>query len=375
VLTSEQSPPKKEKASPIEKGKGTPSLKDSLKARFSDPPAPPPQAPLPEKPDVTLQRTGSGLGVAFSPASLNRTDTEKPRLVSANSSPVKPMSNGSESLASAAQIANLVESLTKTKQEVDAQSARLREVEDLLVQERVRREDAEERAKRLERERKMPEVQKLQLPSPLSKDEESSTPIEDENQVESRSDDQAESKKLQERLDLVLIEFNEFKVSAERWKQEKEQAEKERDEERKERLTLAEMVEQLRAQEVERVEKEKKKEAKRGRRRSRSASAEKHEANGTTKTKEQDIVEGDVNTTLREFSPESKPSFEQNGHPLVHQKHPQGSDQSDTRAALAQRGAHLAQAAPYLSAMSVVLIGVAVMALINKMQSGESVKG
>jgi hypothetical protein len=363
------------KTSPIEKPKGTPSLKDNLKTRFSEPPAPPPQAPLPEKPDVVLQRTGSGLGAAFSPASLARSDTEKPKLVTANSSPAKSVSNGTESLASAVQIANLVESLTRTKQEVEAQSARLREVEDLLVQERVRREDAEERAKRLEKERRMPEVQKLHAPPSPTKSEDSSTPIEDENQDESESHDESQTKKLQDRLDLLLTEFNEFKVTAERWKVEKEEAEKERDEERKHRLTLAEMVEQLRAQEVERVEKEIKKQAKRGTRRSRSASTDAHPANGAPKADEQDTLEEEDESTMLDLTPGSKGELQQNGHPVVHQNHPQGSDHSGTRAALAQRSPNLAQAAPYFSAMSVVLIGVAVMALINKMQRGESVKG
>jgi hypothetical protein len=373
VLVPEQSPAQKDgpqKSSPTDKAKGIPSLK----ARFSEPPAPPPQAPLPEKPDIALQRSGPGLGVAFSPASLARSDTEKPKLVTANSSPVKPVSNGTESLASAAQIANLVESLTRTKQEVEAQSARLREVEDLLVQERVRREDAEERAKRLEKERKLPEIQKLNAPPSPTKSEDSSTPIEDENQDNIPSGDESQTKKLQDRLDLLLTEFNEYKVNAERWKLEKEEAEKERDEERKHRSTLAEMVEQLRAQEVERVEKESKKQAKRSHRRSRSTSADAHAANGTVKANEQDNLQDDGDQSdVRDMSG-TKSELQQNGHPVVHQSHPQGSDQSDTRAALAQRSPNLAQAAPYLSAMSVVLIGVAVMALINKMQRGESVK-
>jgi hypothetical protein len=269
-----------------------------------------------------------------------------------------------------------VDTLTKTKQEVEAQSARLREVEDLLVQERVRREDAEERAKRLEKERKVPEIQRLQLPSSPKKDDDSSTPIEDEHQDEAEPSDHAQNEKLQNRLDLLLIEFNEFKVTAERWKHEKEQAEKERDEERKERLTLAEMVEKLRAEELERVDKEQKKEARRGRHRSRSASAGTQQENGTAKATDHDSDKDEVESIPREFAPGSKDGEpQQNGHPVVHQKHPQGSDQSDTRAALAQRGAHFAQAAPYISAMSVVLIGVAVMALINKMQRGEPVKG
>jgi chromosome segregation ATPase len=217
--------------SPIEKAKGLPSFKESLKARFSDPPAPPPQAPLPEKPDVHMQRPASGFGSGmFQPSSLSRSETERPKLGSVNSSPVKPVSNGMvDSLASAAQIANLIESLAKTKQEVEVQSARLREVEDQLMQERVLREDAEERAKRLEKERKSHEAPRIQVPESPVKAVESATPIDEEQQEDEKVDNSSSDKKLQERLDLLLAEFNEVKASAERYKHDKEQAEKERD--------------------------------------------------------------------------------------------------------------------------------------------------
>lgn len=325
-----------------------------MKTRFSDPPAPPPQAPLPEKPDAALQRTGSGLGL-FQPSSLSRSDTEKPKLGNTYS-PVKT----TETLASAVQIANLVESLSKTKQEVEVQSARLREVEDMLVQERVRREDAEERAKRLEKERNLPDAQR----SISTQQEEPATSIEEQSEAKN---DEVSTKKLQERLDQLLVEFREVKATAERWKLDKEQAEKERDEEREERKTLAEMVEQFRAQETERVEKEKKREVKRGRRRSRSASA------GSSKPR--GITDGTDEAETNAMQSDVPKGAQQNGHPLVQQNHPQGSDTSDTNAVV-QRDPHYAQAAPYVSAVSVVFLGVAIMALINNWQRGEtSLKG
>ena len=106
------------------------------KPRFSDPPAPPPQQPLPEKPDVSRPPT-------FEPSSpsLKRTNTERPRSVP-NASPVRE--------GNSSQIMSLVEALATSKKEVDAQGARLRDLEEMLRKERQARELAEDLAKRLE---------------------------------------------------------------------------------------------------------------------------------------------------------------------------------------------------------------------------------
>lgn len=369
MLSAEQQSAKKEfaqKTSPIERGK-----KDNLKARFSEPPAPPPQAPLPEKPDVGSQRSVAGTNTAFSPISFGRSDTEKPKL--SPSSPVRAVSlASSDAPASAAQIANLVDALTKAKQEVEVQSVRLREVEDALVQERVKREDAEEKAKRLEKEKDRTSFDAHHLqppPSPVA--EESSTPIEDESQEDKLEElEQTNNEKLQERLDNLLAEFNGFKMMAEQWRQEKVQAEKELDQERKERKSLAELVDQLRTQEAERAEKEKKSEARRERRRSRSASA-----NGSATKSVDGAEEIDSKDSKNDgkTSASGSKDVETNGHPVVQQAHAQGSDQSDTRG-LVRRGNYMDQSAPFISAFSVVVLGVAIMAFVNNMQRGESIK-
>lgn len=339
-MAAEKQPAKKEiseKISPIEKAKG----KDSFKARFSEPPAPPPRVPLPDAPP-------------FSP--LNRSDTERPRSLS------KSFSSTTEAVANAAQFATLMEQLTKARQEVETERGRLRETEDLLVQERVKREDAEQRAKRLESA--VSETQLHQVtPSPEQSDG-THTPIEDDEQQ-----DMPDPKKLQDRFDLLLAEFNEYKVLASVWQAEKEQAEKERDEERKERKTLAEMIEQLRAEEATRVEKEAKRKARRRRSRSKS-SGETIRPDGVEDSASDDEVEGVKSTS--NGTHEQKKTL-QNGHPVVNHKHPKGSSQSDT--ALAQRGLPITDAAPYISMISIVMIGVAVMSLMNRMQRGEAAAG
>ncbi|KAF2421807.1 hypothetical protein EJ08DRAFT_597308 [Tothia fuscella] len=398
-ITAPPASPKKEKTSPIEKPHKTlPSIKDSLKARFSDPPAPPPDVPLPEKPDFP-RSSGSGFSTSmFAPSSLSRIDTERPRLGSANSSPVGAVTvngaNGESSLASAAQIANLVDSLSKTKQEVEVQNARLREVEDLLVQERIKREDAEEKVKRVERERRN-SLQTQYTASVSStvdaasprKDEENTTPIDDEKQDQKATADEEQlisTKSLQDRLDKLLVEFKEVKDAAERWKREKEAAEQERDEERKERTSLAEMVASLRAQETERIEKEKKRDAKRGRssRRSRSTSPS-SVGTGSTVVDSQELSAPTATAEngrrgVADLASKDKSAGEQNGHATAvgNNNHGKGDDVvADATRELVRRGEQLAVAAPYLSAVSVVLIGVAVMALVNRMQNGEGVRG
>jgi hypothetical protein len=359
ILAAENQPSKKEssqKSSPIEKTKA----KDSFRGRFSDPPAPPPQAPLPEKPDAALHRGIGAIAGAFSP-SLLRSETERPKLSISKAA----VSSTSEALGNATQFANLMEQLGKARQEVETERARLRETEDLLAQERVKRKDAEECAKRLESQRLMV------LPSP-AKSEESTTPIEDEQQ-DITKDDLSNAKKIQERFDLLLAEFNEYKIAAEQWRAGKEQAEKERDEEKEQRLSLMEMIEKIKSEEAGRSPKRKS----RGRRRSRSRSIDTpavHSHDGTEEGTTADEEAIDAEEHITNGTAEYKSKAAANGHPVVGQKSAKGSDQSDTRRTLARRDLQLTQAAPYISAISVVMIGVAVMALLNKMQRGESLK-
>lgn len=366
ILAADQQPPKKESSQrnfPVEKTKGT-SLKDSLKARFSDPPAPPPQAPLPEKPDV-IHRLGSSLDL---PNFLRRSDTEKPMSFSVNDSPSR---GATSDQGTAAQIASLAEALNAARKEVETQSIRLKEVEDLLVQERVRREDAEERAKRLEKDRKQRDGKWSEPPESSSKDEDSSTPIEDDAAseitiIEAATED-TQSGDLRKELETLKAEFSEVKAAAERWKMEKEQAEKERDAERAERQSLAEMIERIRAEEVDRLAREKRKEERRKARRSSSTSS--GALSGTTANgaieKIEDLGDDSEDKVDRV---DSEKTLLQNGHA----DRSLSKDANLPRAqALSARTIQLYQAAPYLSAVSVVLIGVAVMALVNKMQKGE----
>ena len=312
-----------------------------------------------------MHRLGSSLDL---PNFLRRTDTEKPSSANVNNPPSQSLSDQS----TAAQMASLAEALNAARKEVETQSMRLKEVEDLLVQERVRREDAEERAKRLEKERKQREGNQGWLQHPESaapKEDETSTPIEDEKADETivgaPAEDAAPSDLLRE-FEKLKLEFSEVKTAADRWKHEKEQAEKERDAERAERQSLAEMIERIRAEEVERIAKEKRKEEKRKARRSSSTPAVENDETRVVETAEDRSVDDENEDPSGD---ESKKSNLQNGH--VDGEQVKDSPRVHDLGTLVSRNTQIYHAAPYLSAVSVVLIGVAVMALVNRMQKGE----
>ncbi|KAL4990958.1 hypothetical protein BDW68DRAFT_16669 [Aspergillus falconensis] len=210
-------------------------------SRFSDPPAPPPQQPLPEKPDA-LPRNGVD---AISP--LRRADTEKPKM-SAGSSPVSRESS---------QILSLIEALSSAKRELDTQGARVKELEQLLLQERLARESAEQKAKSLElvsaKESEDPSdpTQDSQLDgSPQNSDQETTVDKSDSQSVDGPAvpdqdhapvEDQTEN--LQRRLKTMMEDMEAMRKQLSSYKERAEKAEAETGEARK---SLAEMIETLR---------------------------------------------------------------------------------------------------------------------------------
>jgi hypothetical protein len=341
----------------------SPSKDSSAKPRFCNPPNPPPQAPLPEKPNSIT-----------SGSFLKRSDTERQNL--ANGITTHPTRADSTSHN---EFLRLTEALEVSRRDLDIQKKKLREMEDLLVQERVRRENAETKAKKLEMEQQSEKEAGIKKPlmvnvakaeaAQLSKDGESTTPIEEEVSseigVKSKAKEPADettTQKLQQRMDALLAEFRQVKESAEHWKREKEQAEKERDEERKERLSLVEMVEKMRKEERERVERVQRKEL---RRKERKLDDTQSSAVNSTEPVEED--EAQVATGVETPNGTGSPrrlSFLGNGHipgPLL----------NEVKSGGVVHSSRVVQAAPYISAMSVVLVGVVVMTLINRMSKGE----
>ncbi|XP_014557545.1 hypothetical protein COCVIDRAFT_96971 [Bipolaris victoriae FI3] len=333
--------PKKEpsKSSPINQVKISPIKDNSLKARFSDPPAPPPQQPLPEKPDVA--------------SSLKRSDTERAK----TGSPVR----------SDPQLSTLTEALTNAKKEIELQGMRLRDLETLLNEERRAREDAEERAARLEREtnRDHSDAETVvgeddsEKIDPIEPEHEEPTGLENGSPVPPTVDDTAA--RLQSRLDLMMSEMNEMKQQMERYRERAESAEANS-------KSLAEMIENIRKDNAKAASKDAL-----WRSRNDAASA-KPDVKADADVNEAE--EGEI-TIIREEDlgddgPETSPpaQSQQNGHAVAQN----GAKQSGKSTALVAHRLDrdsMYYGGPVGAMVTVVAIGVAVMAMLNQYPKGE----
>jgi hypothetical protein len=316
---------------------GSLSMRDS-KPRFSDPPAPPPQQPLPEKPDVARSHN-----VDPSPPSLKRSNTERARSVPS----VSPIRQEPTS-----QILSLVEALASAKKEIDTQSARMRDLEEMLQKERQARELAEEVAKRLELQSSEPKINGFakassvssvieeafeppcEIPEPTSGDES------DKSTVDAKSIS-ASTLLLEQRLETMVAEMQQMKNQMESVKHRAETAETERDTDRK---TLVEMVEKIRTDQSAR----------------RSSSTERtsspdHKADSNTSNTVVPLPEkpGLANGKLVGFSEETKSDSPTTG---ILTKSPSGHDPLSYHAT------------PYASMLGVVLLGMGLMAYMNGWQ-------
>jgi hypothetical protein len=319
-------------------------------SRFSEPPAPPPQQPLPEKPDAP-PRSGSD---AFSP--LKRNDTDKPKSASSNS----PVSRDSS------QILSLIEALSSAKREIDNQGARVKELEDLLLQERAARESAEEKVKKLEmRSGSGEEEPKYESDGHTSADE-PKIKLEHHDSTVSHFDDlptpaqvpaaseanqkepsaEVDTTKLQRRLENMMEEMEEMRKQMSSFK---ERAEKAEDDSSESRKSLAEMIETLRK---ERSEKQ-----------SAFTAASKPEANGQDPMKtvsghkvptENGLTDSKIGGSSQTFDPVTSKSKE--------------LDAAATAFATQHRRNFLEEASPYASMFGVVLLGVGLMAYLNGWQ-------
>jgi hypothetical protein len=312
-------------------------------SRFSDPPAPPPQQPLPEKPDA-LPRNGAD---AISP--LKRSDTEKPKM-SAGSSPVSRESS---------QILSLIEALSSAKRELDTQGARVKELENMLMQERHARESAEEKAKSLEllstKEPKDPPVitgvdpqleGSQQSPSDEVRSETSDAETADgPSAVGSEQENvlvDSQTDKLQRRLDTLMEEMEEMRKQVSLFKDRAEKAESETAETRK---SLAEMIETLRKERADDREKSK------------------------------PVSPAQATTAVEDSIPQLDDESLGAGKSKLHLEHsrPSPPDKRVETPATVITQSHrrldvIEQSSPYASMLGVVLLGVGLMAYLNGWQ-------
>lgn len=227
------------------------SFRSDTKARFSDPPAPPPQQPLPEKPDAARSQSEAPL--------LKRVTTEKPKNGPSGTSPVRQ-----DNLS---QIIQLTEALNNAKREIDNQTVKMRDLEEMLQRERTAREAAEAVAKRLEGDTDArtngtakPSLEITTLQEAFEPTTEHTNggvleltaekmPVATESDgSKSRSEEDARQSLLQSKMDRMLSEMAQLRDQVNKYKKQAEQATSERDADRK---TLAEMVRQIRQRDEE----------------------------------------------------------------------------------------------------------------------------
>ena len=334
---------------PLLNGNSLPFRNDA-KPRFSDPPAPPPQQPLPEKPDVARS-------AAFdqSSPSLKRTNTERPRSVPS----VSPVRHEPTS-----QIITLVEALASAKKEIDSQSARMRDLEEMLQKERQARELAEELAKRLELQSELRinghaksniegSVIEEAFEPPAEIVETKEVPNEKESAAvpESMVDTKAISEStslLEKRIESMLVDMQELRQQMEACKTRAEVAESERDTDRK---TLADMIEKIRSEESAR----------------RSSSTER----AATPTGDSTMPNHTVNGTsedLKAILLERVGYMNGNADTSAEDKDQAKTTVGTLSKQYSSRDPLLYHATPYASMLGVVLIGMGVMAYLNGWQ-------
>jgi hypothetical protein len=248
---------------------------DGGKTRFSEPPAPPPSQPLPEKPDAARPSDAP---------SLKRATTERPK--PASTSPIRQDNNNLN------QILLLTEALNSAKKELDSHTERVRDLEEKLTREREARLLAEDMIQKMEESShaattnhnssadaalvngRHSELDKAFDPpaeqASHSQPELKQPPTNGLQQSEASVPPRPDSEKAetlaaawQARIDAMALEMQGLREQLEAFRLRAERAEAERDADRK---TLAEMVLQIRRRDEEEARRE-------AERRARSAAA------------------------------------------------------------------------------------------------------
>lgn len=333
--------------------------------RFSDPPAPPPQQPLPEKPDAK-----SSPSDMVPNNILKRSDTERPRS-SASNSPTNAQSS---------QILSLVEALSSARKELDTQGSRVKQLEELLQQERTARQSAEERARLLEvgdgakpnPDTSLKPGETADVVTPIDKSSPSRRnelakfgPSPGVSSVDATSAEQA----LQLRLDLLLTEMQEMKQQMEQYRQRAEKAESDAV---STQASLAQMISRLREENGD-----------------VAAAAEKAVADGIVSSnadpqsgvKQSSSLAGPTLRPKKNSTSEKRQLSPSAPSALVRSQHPSriSSNLHQALATLLQNdnmdpmnsSELVSQSAPYASMLGVVLLGVGLMAYLNSWQGRE----
>ena len=313
------------------------SVRNDNIARFGEPPAPPPQQPLPEKPDHAKSASLNPLSL---PNFLKRTETTKP------SSPTVSPSKSDNAAAEHFAILEMV------KKDLDSQRARVKELEDMLQEEKSARLKAEERAHRIEQglsPKVVGSVEEEQPQPDLSPETEDTAMKETADDVLPASD--TSESELQQRLDNMVLEMQKMKTDMEQYQQRAETAEADAT---KTRESLAQMIERLRQE---------------------------NEAEASSAVASASTVKASRSRSIENVTPseDSGTTGKKGGRPTAngHVTTPKVPTPLEHAVATVLRqsssgnGGALAQSAPYVSMLGVVLIGVGLMAYLNSWQKTE----
>ncbi|KAI0011983.1 hypothetical protein F4779DRAFT_569909 [Xylariaceae sp. FL0662B] len=323
------------------------SFRSDNKTRFSDPPAPPPQQPLPEKPDVP---------------SLKRGITERPKPHNAQTeSPARQDGNVSK-------ILRLTEALHNAQREIETQTSRMRDLEETLQKERQARELAEELARRLEDAAATkangvpakPETEETALEAAFEPPaDEITSPTEDTptsdvgKPLPQAEVIEASATQLHAQIESMVLEIKDLRLQLETFKQRAETAEVERDADLK---SLAEMALQIR----------KDSEARQAAVRERSPS----EPNAVRRSNDQIERRSESSATTGTSSTEASPGKPTPGEPneLPTLSRANTITPQSAASGLLPHDQTLANSIPYASMIGVVLFGMGLMAYINGWQ-------
>lgn len=380
-----------EKPAPLPQSQkiASPTKSSEAKARFNEPPAPPPSQPLPEKPDGGVMSKLAELP-ALQPL-LKRSETERPRIPTENHGESPKTDQGNN-------VVSLVEALSTAQKEISSQGERLKNMEDALRHEREARSLAEEKARIRQPDSSGPEF--LRSEKTVANDE----------PAEHRDDhDVGLPERFKHKFDLMRAEMDSMRQQVEKYRQRAETAEQES---RDDRETLAEMVARIRtrdeAAEKRRIaRKQKRAEQQRNREKKASEGGEtttaNHDGNDDELDEElhraDDQLNGHVQAvlsrqkTLRPEEPLRSP-LDRGGGPwsLKSLEQMSGSELREIaktveaasaamagveknssgkmviRRGLAQE--RLIQSAPYASMIGVMVVGVSIMAYLNGWSRG-----
>ncbi|KAK5635728.1 hypothetical protein RRF57_011440 [Xylaria bambusicola] len=340
-----------EPSKPVVNG-GAVSFRSENKTRFSDPPAPPPQQPLPEKPDL--------------PA-LKRGITERAKPHPQNMSPIRHEGNGS-------QILQLTEALSNAKKEIESQTTRVRDLEEMLLRERQARELAEDLARRLEKQLKETSSGVAMAPSgdletgktpvdstfeppteEIGSAEVHDTPMLDADTAAQPDAEviEASATQLHAQIESLVLEIKDLRQKLDIFKRRAETAESERDTQRK---TLAEMALQIRqdAEARELVEKE--------------TMLKGPQSKDAADESEAIIGSELVSTSSPSSRPSRRMSVDSPDQPILSQTATITPNTPQAPSGTLAPNQLFINSIPYTSMIGVVLIGVGLMAYINGWQ-------